>query len=524
MQLSSQGPQKNQDWIKKGYELPQFDLESMIRTTLAYPAWLHFGPGNLFKAFPADAAQQLLDAGLTETGIIAVERKQAEQPPCKKNFIRVNLLSNGQIQKKLIASIAKTLSLDHDTARLQELFANPSLQMVSFTITEKAYALCGSSGEVLPDVAEDLAKGPQSAKTYFGRLTALLYARYSAGAYPLAMVSMDNCSHNGDRLKQAVSRFAGQWSRQGLTDAGFSAYVLDSGKISFPWTMIDKITPGPADSVRALLIADGLSDNPSFVNTEASGYLVIEDQFPNGRPPLEQAGILFTDRETVDRTERMKVCTCLNPLHTALALFGCLLRFHRIWQEMQDQDLNRLVHVLAHQEGLPVVDSPGIIDPVEFTDTVLTQRLPNPFLPDSPQRIATDTSQKLSVRFGQTIQAYSRSETHSVKELKLIPLVLSAWLRYGMGIDDEGLPFEQSPDPLLESLRTAVAGFQLGKAVHLKQVKEQLEEFLSNQEIFGADLVEVGLADLICLYFIRLIGGKGAVRKTLHEVLEEFPK
>ena len=54
-----------------------------------------------------------------------------------------------------------------------------------------------------------------------------------------------------------------------------------------------------------------------YVNAEESEYLVLEDAFPNGRPPLEKAGFFFTDRETVDKVERMKVCTCLNPLHTA---------------------------------------------------------------------------------------------------------------------------------------------------------------------------------------------------------------
>ena len=50
-----------------------------------------------------------------------------------------------------------------------------------------------------------------------------------------------------------------------------------------------------------------------FVNAEESQYLVIEDSFPNGRPSLEKGGFIFTDRKTVDKVEKMKVCTCLNP-------------------------------------------------------------------------------------------------------------------------------------------------------------------------------------------------------------------
>ena len=65
---------------------------------------------------------------------------------------------------------------------------------------------------------------------------------------------------------------------------------------------------------------------------------MIEDDFPNGRPALEKAGFLFTDRETVEKAEKMKVCTCLNPLHTALAVFGCLLGYKKISEEMKDRD------------------------------------------------------------------------------------------------------------------------------------------------------------------------------------------
>lgn len=62
-----------------------------------------------------------------------------------------------------------------------------------------------------------------------------------------------------------------------------------------------------------------------FVNAEAPGYLVVEDSFPNGRLPLEQTGVYMTDRETVKKSERMKVMVCLNPIHTALCTYACML-------------------------------------------------------------------------------------------------------------------------------------------------------------------------------------------------------
>ena len=118
-------------------------------------------------------------------------------------------------------------------------------------------------------------------------------------------------------------------------EAEFVAYLEDETKVAFPWSMIDKITPRPASEVQAALEASGLTDMAPivtsrntyiapYVNAETPEYLVIEDKFPNGRPALEAAGVYMTDRDTVNNTERMKVTTCLNPLHTALAVYGCL--------------------------------------------------------------------------------------------------------------------------------------------------------------------------------------------------------
>ena len=510
MVLTNESIKNREAWEALGYRLPKFDRDAMVAKTVANPTWLHFGAGNIFKAFQADACQRLLDAGLAETGIIAAERRE-KKPEVNDNLtVKVTLKADGNVEKAVVASIAEKVYLYGSEARLKEIFENPSLQMVSFTITEKGYALYDAKGELLPDIAADLEAGPENAKSYMGKLTALLCARYLKNKAPLAMVSMDNCSHNGDKLKAAITCFAEKWGGD-----GFNKWI--SEQVSFPWSMIDKITPGPDASVAAMLKADGLEDGTPFVNAEECEYLVIEDNFPNGRPCLEKAGIYFTDRETVDKVERMKVCTCLNPLHTSLAVYGCLLGFDKIWKEMQDEDLHKLVETIGYKEGLPVVTDPGIIKPQDFIYAVLNTRVPNPFMPDMPQRIATDTSQKLPIRFGETIKAYMASDKLDVNDLKLIPLVYAGWLRYLMAVDDEGNAFEPSPDPLLETAQAYVKDYKLGE----KPDTTKLEGLLRNASIFGVDLVEAGLADKVCGYFVELTAGPGAVRKTLHKYVNE---
>ena len=300
------------------------------------------------------------------------------------------------------------------------------------------------------------------------------------------------------------------------------SYINDREKVSFPWSMIDKITPRPDASVEEILKKDEIdgldpvvtSKNTyvaPFVNAEECEYLVIEDWFPNGRPELEKGGIMFTDRATVDKVEKMKVCTCLNPLHTALAVFGCLLGYTKISDEMKDAELRKMVERIGYTEGLPVVVDPGILDPKEFIDTVLNVRIPNPFMPDTPQRIATDTSQKLAIRFGETVKNYLASKDKDIKNLKLIPLVFAGWLRYLMAVDDNGEKFELSPDPLLETVCPVVAGIKFGDT----DVEEMIRPLLTNRAIFGVDLYEAGLAGLTVQYFKELIAGAGAVRATL---------
>lgn len=523
MKLTGKSIKDTEAWEKAGYELPHYDRDDVARQTAENPEWLHFGPGNIFRAFPAALQQTLLDRKLSGTGIIVASGADSETldkayRPFDNLSLLVTLKADGTISKKVIGSVVESLAAapgSSDWTRLLSVARAPSLRMISFTITEKGYA-----------VPEEIGK-PQSPATVMETAAALCLERYRAGKLPVALVSMDNCSHNGDKLKGAICAIAKKWQEEGLADAGFIGYLQDTSRVSFPWSMIDKITPMPDSSVRSMLEKDGYesaeiimtkrkSYTASFVNAEETEYLVVEDSFPNGRPPLEKAGVIFTDRETVDRVEKMKVCTCLNPLHTALAIFGCLLSYKLIYREMKDPQLKALVELIGYREGLPVVTHPGIIDPKEFIDVVINKRLPNPFMPDTPQRIATDTSMKIPIRFGETIKSYSKSSTLDAGSLVGIPLAIAGWCRYLMGIDDEGKAFEPSPDPKLEQLRAHVRGIALGDR---GPFHANLEPILSNPEIFGVNLYSVFLGEKIEGYFTELVAGTGAVRNTLKKHL-----
>ena len=525
-------------FLAAGYHLPEFDYDTVHKNTVEHPHWIHFGAGNIFRAFQANVAQNLLNSGILDTGLIAAEGYDYEiieksYRPHDNLSILATLKADNTVEKTIVGSIMESLILDSkneaEYARLREIFKNPSLQMASFTITEKGYATANAKGEFFPAVAADFEKGPEAPESYLGKVVSLLYTRYTHGALPIAMVSMDNCSHNGDKLYAAVNAFAKAWTDNGLVEAGFLGYVNDQTKVTFPWSMIDKITPRPDAKVEAMLAEDHIGGLDAvvtskntyiapFVNAEECEYLVIEDAFPNGKPALDKGGIIFTDRATVDKVEKMKVCTCLNPLHTALAIYGCLLGYTLISEEMKNPLLKNMVEVIGYKEGLPVVVNPGILDPKKFIDEVVNVRIPNPFLPDSPQRIATDTSQKLSIRFGETIKAYEASPDLHTEDLKLIPLVYAGWLRYLMGIDDEGREFTPSSDPLLEEARQYVADYELSFS---PKDLSKLDALLANEKIFGVNLHAIGMDTLVKQYFAELSSGVGAVAAALKKYVPE---
>lgn len=498
MKLTLPGLQ-SADWTRANIDLPAFDIQAMRRRTAEAPAWVHFGAGNIFRAFPCAALQRLLDRGAYDRGVIACETYDPEilrraYAPFDNLSLLCVLRADGQIEKRVIASVAEAIAADGPgRARMADIFESPSLQMVSLTVTEKAYK---------PD-------NPMMAM-----LCGLLKRRFAACGAPVALVSMDNCAHNGEKLRAAMLPAAEAMAEGGEAEA-FLAYMRR--KVTFPNTMIDKITPHPDAKVAEMLASLGFEDTgilhtargaatAAFVNAEQAEYLVVEDDFPNGRPPLEKAGVVFTDRETVDKVEKMKVGTCLNPLHTALAVLGCLLGYTKISDEMQDEDLRRFVYRLGYVESLPVVRDPGVVSPRAFLDEVLTRRLNNPFLPDTPQRIATDTSQKIPVRFGGTIAA-----TRDPSTLHCVPFVMAAWLRYLTGVDDEGNALVPSPDPRMEEVRARMAA-------------GLTDELLGDATLFGADLVQAGLAGRVRRLFCEMMQGRGAVRAALRRLLAEEPE
>ena len=535
MKLTMAGIKDREAWEKAGIQLPGYDVEEVSEKARKSPRWVHFGIGNIFRVFIGGIADGLLEEGALDRGLTCVETFDYDvadkiYAPYDNLGLSVILHGDGTRDYKVLGALAEAVkaqsSNDKQWNRLKEIFAAPSLQLVSFTITEKGYALQKADGTWFPFVEADIKNGPTKATGAMAVLTAMLYERYQAGKYPLALVSMDNCSQNGARLRQSVLTMAEEWKKAGYVDDGFLAYVSDEKIIAFPWTMIDKITPRPSEQIAADLEALGVEDMQPvitakktyiapFVNAEKPQYLVIEDSFPNGRPALEKGfGVYMADRKTVNLAERMKVTVCLNPVHSATGPLGVALGYELFAHMLNtDADMMKMARMVAYDEGLPVVQDPGILSPQAFVDELFNDRFPNEYLGDTNLRLAVDVSQMVGIRFGETIKAYVE-KYGDASRLTALPLGIAGWLRYMLAVDDAGKKYELAPDPMNEEIQEQLKDIVVGQP---ETFTDQLRPILSNERLFFIDLYKAGVGEKVENMFREMIAGPGAIKATIHK-------
>lgn len=535
MKLTMEGIKDQKAWEQAGIKLPGYDVEAVAAKAKEVPVWVHFGIGNIFRVFIGGIADGLLEEGALDRGLTCVETFDYDvvdkiYRPYNNLGLSVILHGDGTRDYKVLGSLAESVKAQvSDPAqwnRLKEIFTSPSLQMVSFTITEKGYALQKADGSWLPYVEADIHNGPEKPSGAMAVLVAMLYERYKAGKYPVALVSMDNCSQNGAKLRQSVLTMTEEWEKAGYVDEGFAAYVGNEDMVAFPWTMIDKITPRPSEQIAADLEKLGVEDMQPvitgkktyiapFVNAEKPQYLVIEDHFPNGRPALEKGfGVYMADRNTVNLSERMKVTVCLNPVHSATGPLGVVLGYDLFAHMLNtNPDMMKMARTIAYDEGLPVVADPGILSPQAFVDELFNDRFPNEYLGDTNLRLAVDVSQMVGIRFGETIKAYV-AKYGDASRLTAIPLGIAGWLRYMLAVDDDGKHYELAPDPMNEEIGDQLKDIVIGKP---ETFTDQLRPILSNERLFFTDLYQAGVGEKIEQMFREMIAGPGAVKATIHK-------
>jgi fructuronate reductase len=429
---------------------------------------VHLGLGAFHRAHQAVYTDDVLQSGDLRWGIVgaslrAADTRDALQP--QDWLYTVAEADQFGERLRVIGSLKDVVVAPENPAVLIAAMCQPSVKIISMTVTEKGYChdpATGELNEVHPDIQHDLANPatPRSAPGFIARAIEL---RRKNNFAPFTVLCCDNLPSNGHTVHKVVSRLGA------LQNAELGAYI--ENEIAFPSTMVDRIVPATTDQDRTRIAAAlGVKDNWP-VMTEAFTQWVVEDRFPSGRP--DWAATFVSD---VGPFETMKL-RLLNGSHSCIAYLGYLAGHETVAAAMQDADLARFVRRLLDEEAAPTLKVPGGTD-VEGYKAALINRFHNPALHHRTWQIAMDGSQKLPQRLLGT----ARDRLKSGASIDCIALGVAAWMRYVTGTDEKGQPIDVR-DPLRDELRK--------RADTAGLVASQLAPaLLSIEKIFGNDLAE----------------------------------
>lgn len=403
---------------------------------------VHLGLGNFARAHLlayTDAALALQGGDWRVTGVSLRGTAVAESLTPQDG--RYTLVTRGDaVSARVIGALADVLAgPDVGTQALAAMVA-PGCRIVSLTVTEKGYGItsAGALDRSHPAVKADLAN-PAAPSGVIGLITAALAARRTAGLAPFTVLSCDNLSHNGQKLRAAVLDFAAETHGPDLAE-------WIAARVSFPATMVDRITPAStpatADSARALTG----HDDAAAVETEPFTQWVIEDNFCAGRPGWEQTGALFV--RDVAPYEQMKL-RMLNGAHSMLAYSGQLAGRAYVRDVMADPAHAALVR--AHLAAAAATVQ-GLTLDLDAYARALSDRFCNPAIAHATAQIAMDGTQKLPQR----ITAPALEALAAGTPVRPFAFALAAWVAWLAQRDADGQPVPVD-DPKAAALAAAVA-------------------------------------------------------------------
>jgi fructuronate reductase len=431
------------------------------------PGIVHLGIGAFHRAHQALYVDDLL-CHHPEWGIIgaSLRRPDTFNALAPQDFYYTLAVRSPQgTSCRIIGSVLRVINATEEREQLLGLMADRATRIVSLTITEKGYCHDPATGELdetHPDIVHDLAhtSAPVSAP---GLIVEAARRRHNAGIAPFIVLSCDNLPANGKTARRIILGFARR------RDPSLALYMENN--VTFPSTMVDRIVPATTDEDRAE-ISDILGHEDAWpVVTEPFSQWVIEDNFPGGRPPFEEAGATMVS--DVEPFERMKL-RLLNGSHSSLAYLGYLAGFKTVSQVMENPKFSSFLHELMTQEIIPTLDMPEI-DLLAYRDALLT-RFANPALRHATWQIAMDGSQKLPQRLLDTI----RDRMSADQPYERLALGVAGWIRYASGVDEAGSVIDVR-DPLAERCEK-IAREAGGDSARL------VDGFLALSVVFGTDL------------------------------------
>lgn len=427
---------------------------------------VHFGVGGFHRAHMAMALDRLLNAGIAHdwaicgVGLLESDRKMRDVMNAQDCLFTLMLKHpNGERETSVIGSITEYIFAPDHPQRLLEKLADPDTRIVSLTITEGGYNFDRVTGEFMidtPAIAADLLPGA-APSTAFGYITEGLRIRRERGLAPFTVLSCDNIQANGDVAKSMFLSFAR------LKNLDLAQWIED--RVRFPNSMVDRITPVTTQEDIAEISAELGVEDAWPVVAEPFFQWVIEDEFNQGRPPLEKAGVQLV--QEVMPYELMKL-RLLNASHQGMGYFGYLAGYRYAHQAMSDSSLRNFLLKYMKQEATPtLLPVPGV-DINEYQSTLI-ERFSNPEVKDTLARLCAESSDRIPKWLVPVIH----ERLAQGGDVTLSASIVASWARYAEGVDENGEPINVV-DPLKEQL----------VPIAKNQRKNPLA-FIQNKALFG---------------------------------------
>lgn len=418
--------------------VPNYD-RSRIRTGI-----VHFGVGNFHRSHQAMYIDRLLNQGIARNwgicgvGVLPGDRRMRDALRGQDHLYTLTLAHpDGTQEPRVIGSIVDFRYAPDDP--VIELLADPAVRIISLTITEGGY------------------QPPLSA--VFGLVTAALDRRRLRGLPSPTIMSCDNIVGNGDEARRAFTSYA-----QAANPA--VAHWMDENT-RFPNSMVDRITPGTTPDVASRLATEFGVDDAWPVTAEPFAMWVIEDDFADGRPPLERAGVTFAD--DVSPYEAMKL-RLLNASHQGLCYFAYLAGYRMVHDAAQDPLFAEFLSRYQEHEATPTL---APLEELPAFKGQLSPRFTNAHVRDTVARLCADSSDRIP----KWLLPVVRDNLRSGGPVRLSAAIVASWARYAEGVDEDGRPIDVV-DPQAETLIPLA-----------RSQRSNASAFLSNRSVFG-NLIE----------------------------------
>lgn len=478
---------------ERGVAVPQYD-RAAVR-----PGIVHFGVGGFHRAHMAMVLDDLhaeglaMDWGIVGAGLLPGDTRMRDALAAQDHLYSLVIKHpDGTRESRVIGSILDYRYGPDDPEALLALMADPTIRIVSLTITEGGYNVNPVTGEFVTEeeaIVRDVAalREGRPPASVFGYVVEALRRRRAAGTTPFTLQSCDNIAGNGHVAKKMFCAFAE------LVDADLAAWI--ASEVAFPNAMVDRITPVTTDADRAELRDRVGIDDAWPVVAEPFFQWVVEDDFVDGRPPYERAGVQVVD--DVVPYEHMKL-RLLNVSHQGLAYFGILAGYTYAHEAMADPDIATYLRRYMDEEGTPSLAPVPGIDLDDYKDTLI-ERFANPEIRDTLARLGAESSDRIPKWLVPVIQ----DNLASGAPVEVSAAICASWARYDEGVDEAGAPIDVV-DRYADELMAAAA-----------RQREDPLAFVRSEQFFGDLASREGFARpyLAALASLHERGAKETIRR-----------